>query len=318
MIFPSSSMISSALFFFCYNKVIKGGVPMYQIITDSCCDLPAKRLAELGVQYISMTIELEGKEYIDDIGEQFDAKWFLEKLKENAQPTTSQINVGRYVEFFRPYVESHTPILYLGFSSGMSGSFQSAVQAVAILKEEYPHAEITLIDTKSASLGEGFLVAEAAKRQSEGWSLHEVSQWVEEHKLSLDSWVTVDDLRHLERGGRISKTAAAIGGLLNVKPIITVDTEGKLKNVDKVRGRNKSIQKIVDKTVANLRESQIETVYLANAGDDEAAEKVLRLLKEQFPALIIYHYPLGPTIASHTGYGCLALFSFGKTRLISD
>ena len=260
---------------------------MYQIITDSCCDLPAKRLAELGVQYISMTIELDGKEYIDDMGEQFDAIWFLEKLKENAQPTTSQINVGRYVEFFRPYVESHTPILYLGFSSGMSGSFQSAVQAVAILKEDYPQAEILLIDTKSASLGEGFLVAEAAKRQQEGWPLYEVSQWVEEHKLSLDSWVTVDDLRHLERGGRISKTAA-IGGLLNVKPIITVDTEGKLKNIDKVRGRNKSIQKIVDKTVANLRESQIEIVYLANSGDDEAAEKVIRLLKEQVPTLAIY------------------------------
>ena len=128
----------------------------------------------------------------------------------------------------------------------MSGSFQSAVQAVAILKEEYPHAEITLIDTKSASLGEGFSSG-SSKRQSEGWSLHEVSQWVEEHKLSLDSWVTVDDLRHLERGGRISKTAAAIGGLLNVKPIITVDTDGKLKNVDKVRGRNKSIQKLLIK-----------------------------------------------------------------------
>lgn len=288
---------------------------MFQIMTDSCCDLPAARLAELDVVYIPMLIELDGKEYIDDMGKEFDTEWFLGKLKEHAQPTTSQINVGRYMEYFRPYVEAGTPVLYLGFSSGMSGSFQSAVQAVALLKEEYKEVAITLIDTRSASLGEGFLVAEAAQQKAQGRSLLEVSQWVEENKMRLDSWVTVDDLKQLERGGRISKTAAAIGGLLNVKPIITVDTAGKLRSVDRVRGRNKAIQKIVDQTIANLHESKTNTVYFANAGDAEAAEKVIKRLTEKVPDIIIHHYPLGPTISSHTGYGCLALFSFGKARL---
>ncbi|HCE11712.1 MAG TPA: DegV family protein [Enterococcus sp.] len=290
---------------------------MFQLITDSCCDLPAERLAELDVAYIPMVVALEGKEYTDDMGQSFDTDWFLAKLKEHAQPTTSQINVGLYMEHFRPYVDAGTPILYLGFSSGMSGSFQSAVQAVALLKEEYETVNISLIDTKSASLGEGLLVAEAAKRKAAGASLLEVSQWVEEHKMQVDSWVTVDDLKQLERGGRISKTAAAIGGLLNVKPIITVDMDGKLRNVDKVRGRNKSIQNIVDHTIANLQATQTRTVYIANAGDDEAADKVIASLREKIPDVDIYHYPLGPTISSHTGYGCLAVFSFGTSRVAS-
>ncbi|WP_312542289.1 DegV family protein [Enterococcus sp.] len=290
---------------------------MFQLITDSCCDLPAERLAELDVAYIPMVVALEGKEYTDDMGQSFDTDWFLAKLKEHAQPTTSQINVGRYMEHFRPYVDAGTPILYLGFSSGMSGSFQSAVQAVALLKEEYETVNISLIDTKSASLGEGLLVAEAAKRKAAGASLLEVSQWVEEHKMQVDSWVTVDDLKQLERGGRISKTAAAIGGLLNVKPIITVDMDGKLRNVDKVRGRNKSIQNIVDHTIANLQATQTRTVYIANAGDDEAADKVIASLREKILDVDIYHYPLGPTISSHTGYGCLAVFSFGTSRVAS-
>lgn len=287
---------------------------MFQIITDSCCDIPAEKLEELKVSFIPMIVELDGKEYLDDLGKTFDYHWFLDKLKENAQPTTSQINVGRYLEFFRPYVKAKMPVLYLSLSSGLSGSYNSAIQAVAILKDEYEDVAITVIDTKAASLGQGYLVAEASRLQKEGKTFSEVAEWIEEKKYALHSWVTVDDLKHLERGGRISKTAAAIGGLLNIKPIIIMDHEGKLQNIDKVRGRNKAVQKLVGETLTNLKKSNTNTVYLANSGDDELVQRILKIAKEKRPTIECIHYQLGPTIASHTGYGCLAIFSFGDKR----
>ncbi|MGX7163130.1 DegV family protein [Enterococcus massiliensis] len=288
---------------------------MYQIITDSCCDIPFQQLEEVGVAYIPMLIEMDGQEYVDDLGKTFDYEQFLEKIKANHQATTTQINVGRYVEFFRPYVEQQTPILYLAFSSGMSGSYNSALQAVALLKEDYPEVQITVVDTLAACAGEGLLVMEAQKRQAQGKTLEEVAQWVEKNKMNLQSWVTVDDLKHLERGGRISKTAAAVGGLLNVKPIIHVDATGHLKNVDKVRGRNKSLQKVADETINRIASKEDQIIYIAYSGDRPSAEKVADLLKQKITIKELKLLPMGPTIASHTGYGCIAVFSFGETRV---
>lgn len=287
---------------------------MYQIVTDSCCDIPFQLLEEAGVAYIPMFVEMDGKEYIDDLGKTFDYENFLEKIKANHQAKTSQINVGRYVEFFRPYVEKKMPILYLAFSSGMSGSYNSALQAVALLEEEYEHPQIRVVDTLAASAGEGLLVIEAQKRQAAGQTLDEVAEWVEDAKMRLHSWVTVDDLKHLERGGRISKTAAAVGGLLNVKPIIHVDESGHLQNVDKVRGRNKSLQKVADETINHLTSTEDQIIYIAYSGDRQSAEKVAELLKQKITISDLKLLPLGPTIASHTGYGCIAVFSFGTVR----
>lgn len=287
---------------------------MYQIVTDSCCDIPFQFLEEANIAYIPMIIEMAGVEKMDDLGRSFDYDDFLARIKNNEQFTTSQINVGRYMEFFKPYVEAGTPVLYLAFSSGMSGSYNSALQAVALLREDYPSLEIEVVDTLAASLGEGLLVLEAQKRQAAGMSLAEVKQWVEDTKMTLQSWVTVDDLKHLERGGRISKTQARVGGLLNVKPIIHVDAEGKLQNVDKVRGRNKALQKIVDETIDHLTSLDNQIIYIAYSGDVTAAEKVLEKIAEKVMIEDIAVLPLGPTIASHTGYGCVAVFSFGKSR----
>lgn len=254
---------------------------MYQIVTDSCCDLPYHVLAEEKIDFLSMNLQLNDQELVDDLGKTFNYDRYMNQLKNGAMPTTSQINVGRYLEFFRSYAEKQIPVLYVAFSSGLSGSYSSALQAVELLKEEYEDPEIYVFDTKAASIGEGLLVLEAARLKKEGKSIEETLEWLEKNYLKVHSWVTVDDLKYLERGGRISKASATLGSLLSVKPIITVDKEGRLTNVDKVRGRNKSIQTIVNETVKTIVAPLDQIVYVAYAGDLESAEKAKRLLEEQ-------------------------------------
>ncbi|WP_086348457.1 DegV family protein [Candidatus Enterococcus clewellii] len=286
----------------------------FKITTDSCCDLPYELLKENDVSFISMTITVDNHELIDDLGETFDYTAFLSSIKAGALPTTSQVNVGRYQEFFRPFVEAKQPVLYLAFSSGLSGSYQSAVQAVAMLKEEYDQVDVFVVDTKAASLGQGLLVYKAIEMKKKGHSLEDVLLWMEENKMNVQSWVTVDDLKHLERGGRISKTTAAIGGLMNIKPIITVDKDGKLQNVGKVRGRGKALKKVVEETVQRIKHPIDQTLFIAYAGDKESADKVKEELEDKIQVKEILLYPLGPTITAHTGYGCIAVFSLGETR----
>ena len=287
---------------------------MYQILTDSCCDVPYTLLEENHVDFISMYVTVDGEEIADDLGRNFKIEDFYQKIKEGAMPTTSQVNVGRYVEFFREYAEKNIPILYICFSSGMSGSYQSALQAVDILKEELPDAEVYVVDSLAASGGEGLMVYEAAQKQQAGMSLLDLYHWLEENKLTYHHWVTVDDLNHLQRGGRISKTSAAIGGLMNIKPIITVDIDGKLQNIEKIRGRKKALQLVADKISQATADPANQTIFITTSADQVGAEEIKRQLEEKIQPKEIKIFPLGTTIASHTGLGCIAVFTRGEKR----
>ena len=286
----------------------------FTIMTDSCCDLPYSFINKNGVEVVSLVIEMDGVEHIDDLGKTFSKEEFFENIKNGKTATTSQINIGTYEQIFKKYIQKGEPLLYLAFSSGLSGSYNNALTALEMLNEQYDETNITIIDTLAASLGEGLLVYEAILKKNNGSSLEEIADWIESNKMKLHSWVTVDDIKHLERGGRISATSAAIGTLLNVKPIIIMNKEGSLIPVAKIRGRKRSLNYLVDKTVEGIISPEEQTIFIGHAGVPEEAEKVKKALADKLDFLSIQIYPYGPTIASHTGFGSLSIFSFGRER----
>lgn len=286
----------------------------FDLLVDSCCDLPFDYLKENNIELVSMIINLNYKEYVDDLGKTFDYNWFMDQLKLGEMPSTSQINIGAYSEVFKKYINSEVPLLYVAFSSELSGSQRNAYSALRLLEEENESVNVKIIDSKAASLGEGLLVKEMIKQRADGKTIDEAINWLENNINRVHSWVTVNDLNHLERGGRISKTSAAIGSLVKIKPIINVDKNGKLVNVGKTRGRNKSLEKIVSETKRTIENSEEQTLLVAYAGDLEAAEHVKELIEKNIPVKGIELLPMGPTIASHTGYGAIAIFSYGINK----
>lgn len=288
---------------------------MYQIVTDSCCDLPYTTLKEEGIDFVSMEIILNDDVFLDDAGETFDIEEFYNQLKNGALPLTSQVNVSKYVDFFTPYVKENIPVLYVCFSSRLSGSYQSALLAVEMIKEDYPDAEIHVFDTLAASCGQGLMVLDAVQNKRDGLSLEENISWLEQEKMNYQHWCTVDDLNHLYHGGRITKGAAAVGELLKVKPIIKINEEGKLVVHQKVRTRKKALRYIADKVIKcleTLEDPSEQTVIITNVADVKAAETVKSIILEKVQPKDILIYNLGPTIASHTGYGTIVAFVRGN------
>lgn len=286
----------------------------YQLITDSCCDLPLELVERFDLDIVNFTLTISGEELIDDMGKTFDKTSFFNRLKEGETASTSQVNVHAYLEKFKKYVDEGKPVIYLGFSSELSGSLNSARQAKHMLEEEYDDVDLTIIDTRAASLGEGLLVYEAALKKEAGMSKEDLVKWVEDNKLNYHSWVTVDDIKHLQRGGRISATAATVGSLLNVKPIIIMNREGKLVPFSKVRGRKKSLQFLIDQTVKNIRVEEDHAVFIGHVGVPEDADFVREKLLEKVSPKEIIISSYGPTIAAHTGFGSLSVFSYGEER----
>lgn len=286
----------------------------FDLLVDSCCDLPFNYLEENDIQLVSMIINLNHKEYIDDLGKTFDYNWFMEQLKQGDMPSTSQINIGVYSDVFKNYINSDIPLLYLAFSSELSGSQRNAFSALRLLEEDNESVSVKIVDSKAACLGEGILIKEIIQQRNAGRSLEEVLKWLEDNISKVHSWVTVNDLNHLERGGRISKTSAAVGSLVKIKPIINVDKTGKLVSVGKTRGRRKALEKIVSETKRTIIDSENQVLLIAYAGDIEAGEHVKELIEQEIPVKGVELLPMGPTIASHTGYGAIAIFSFGINR----
>ena len=287
----------------------------FDLLVDSCCDLSYELLQETGIRKISMTIQLDGKEYLDDFQETLDYEWFMSELKNGATPTTSQINIGNYLDIFRDYASDNQPLLYVCFSSGLSGSYNNALTALAMLEEESGNSvPITIVDSLAASLGEGLIIENVLSLRRQKKELSEVLDWLQTNIPRVHSWVTVDDLKHLERGGRISKTSAMLGSMIKVKPTICMNAEGKLINTGKVRGRKHSLDKIVELTKDTIENETTQDILIAYAGDEESGEALKKILEEKINVQSVSVRRMGPTIASHTGYGALAIFSFGKEK----
>lgn len=284
------------------------------IITDSCSDLPLEYVKKRDLPILSFTFNYMGEDRKDDLGQTLSYTDFYNGIREGHMSTTSQVNSHTYVDFFRPYVELGKPIIYMCFSSALSGSYNNAVMARQMLLEEYPEASISIIDTLSASMGQGLLVHLALELRDQGFGYKEIIEWIENNKRRLAHWFTVDDLEHLRRGGRLSGAAAFIGSILSIKPILHVDSEGRLVPVSKVKGRKKSLKSLLEKMQETAVNPEQQTVFISHGDAPEDANYLADMLRDQLGVKNILINHIGPVIGSHSGPGTVALFFFATQR----
>lgn len=281
----------------------------FTIVTDSTSDLPISWVQENDVTVLGLTINLDSVTY-ETVGEnRLTSAELLEKMATGGLPTTSQVNVGQFEEVFEAAAKEGKEVLYLAFSSALSGTYQSGVIARDMVMDQYPEAVIAIVDTKAATIGEGYLVMKAVEARAAGKTLAETKELVEDLVPRLRTYLLVDDLNHLVRGGRLSKAAALIGGLVNIKPLLALNAEGKLEAIAKIRGRKKGIKEMLNLTLDSLDHS---TVMVAYTGDLEAAEAIKATLLEDSRVTDVLLTELGPIIATHTGTGALAIISINK------
>ena len=286
----------------------------YILMTDSDSDLPYALKQRYDIPVVYMPYTLEGKEYFDDLGQTLDHKSFFDKMRAGASPTTSALNETVYEEYFEPILSSGKDLLFLAFSSQLSMTINAIRAARETLLEKYPERKFIVVDTLSISGPQTLLVLKAHEMYRAGADMEAVAQWVEENKLRAQAFFTVDDLKYLQRGGRVSATSAALGTLLDLKPILTETREGKLAAAAKVRGRKKALGFLVDKAVECI-EDQKESIALMLHADAQAdAEKVAAQINEKLPELVIRIENVGPVIGAHAGPGTVAFCFIGKER----
>jgi DegV family protein with EDD domain len=284
----------------------------YVIMTDSSADLSPNLAAELGVRMLSLEVLMDDAAPV--LNDQIDVKEFYTKLREKTKVTTSAVSIERFSQFMEPILAEGKDLLYLGFSSGLSGTYNAGFVAANELAERYPERTVATVDTLCASLGQGLLVYLAAKKQAEGATLAEVKEWVESNKLHLCHWFTVDDLFFLKRGGRVSSATAVMGTMLSIKPVMHVDNAGKLINVAKARGRKAAMDMLIEKMKETVIEPTTQTCFICHGDCLEDAEYVAKKMKDELgvPEVIIDY--TGPVIGAHSGPGTLAIFYLGTER----
>lgn len=287
----------------------------------SCCstaDLTKEHFENRDIHYICFHYKLNGVDHPDDLGQTMPFEEFYKKMDEGAETTTSQVNVSEYVEYFSKFLEEGKDILHVSLSTGISGTYNSAMNAALIARERYPERKIYIVDSLGASSGYGLLMDKLADLRDSGMSIDEVRDWAEEHKLELNHWFFSTDLKFYIKGGRISKTAGAIGTILGICPLLNMDNEGRLIPRAKIRTKRKVIQEIVKRMEENA-EGGLDysgKCYISQSACMDSAEEVAKLVEERFPKLcgkVEINY-VGTTIGSHTGPGTVALFFWGKKR----
>jgi DegV family protein with EDD domain len=284
------------------------------IIIDSCCDLPKEYIEDSKTPVLKMTVNFKGKEYKDDFGVSLPYKDFYDEVRKGEIPSTAQINVYDYSEEFKKHVIQGKAIICITLSSALSGSYNSACIAKNMILEDYENADITVIDSRCASLGEGLLDYYVIELLKKGASKDEIISFIEENKLKINHWFTVDDLNHLKRGGRVSATAAAIGTLLDIKPILHVDDEGRLLPITKVKGRKKSIKALAEELDKKIVNSKEQVIFISHGDCIDDAKLLEKLIREKHDVMDVIINPIGPAIGSHSGPGTVALFFMGEKR----
>lgn len=284
----------------------------YQIITDSGCDLPAEMLAKLDLSMVSLSLLYKGETLPDCVTDE--TKKFYDGLRSGEAASTSAVNPDQWAAAMEKALENGKDALVLAFSSGLSTTYQSAVIAAEDLKEKYPQRKIRVVDTLGASLGQGLLVTYACRKRDEGMELDALADWVEENKLKLSHFFTVDDLMFLKRGGRVSAATALVGTMLQIKPVLHVDEEGHLINIGKVRGRKASLDALCEKAEKFSLPEGKELMYISHGDCIEDVEYLKNRLQTRLGVKEVFIGYTGAVIGSHSGPGTVALFFLGTQR----
>ena len=286
----------------------------FTILTDSSADLPVSLIDEFDIRVIPLSFFVEGKKYFNfPNGSDISFEDFYAALAAGKLVTTSAINQDQFLTAMESELIMGKDILYLGFSSGLSGTYSSATVAAKELAEKYPNRKIFTVDTLAASLGQGLLVYLCCKERDKGKTVEEVAEYAEKHKLRVAHWFTVDDLYHLKRGGRISGATAVAGSLLNIKPILHMDNEGHLINMSKARGRNASIKALFDKIEQTARKPEKQTFFISHGNCEDDAKKLAAMITEKYGCNCVINM-IGPVIGAHAGQGTLAVFFIADER----
>ena len=285
----------------------------YQIITDSCCDFTEELYRSCNVACVPLTVTYNGESH-NNFSDSAEVKAFYDVLRSGVTATTAAANPQDWKDAMSAALDRGQDVLVLTFSSALSTTCQSAFIAAEELREVYPQRSIRVVDTLCAALGQGLLVWHACRKRDEGMGLNELTQWVEDNKLHLCHWVTVDDLAHLKRGGRISSTTAFVGTMLNIKPIIIMDDSGRLTTTGKVRGRKAAMEHLVQQMEKTCGGFDNETVFIAHGDCPEDAASLGKLVKERCGVKHVHTGYVGPVIGAHTGPGVLVVFFLGSHR----
>ena len=287
----------------------------FVIRTDSSADLTQEWVDELGLEVLPLTFIMEGKSYFNyPDNREMSPDDFYQKEREGVLATTNAVNLVQATEAIEPHLQAGKDVLVLAFSSGLSATYNSSAVAADELREKYPERKIYTVDTLCASLGQGLLVWLAAKERAAGKTIDEVRDWAVGHKLSICHQFTVDDLHFLKRGGRISSTTAFVGSMLQIKPVLHVDNDGKLMTVAKARGRRAALKALVDRMEQTAIDLRDQTVFISHGDCLEDAQLVAQLVKDRFGVKDVYMNYVGPVIGAHAGPGVLALFYVGVER----
>ena len=285
-----------------------------KLITDSACDLSIDYINKNNIDVASLMVNLNGEFIPDDLGQTLKHEDFYKRVKEGAMPSTTQVNVGTFHDMFMKYVNEGKAILYIGISSALSGTVSSAITARNMVLEEHPEANIYVVDSLSVSGGQGVLIYKAVEMIKNNVPVEEIVEYLESIKRKVIHAITVDDLNHLKRGGRISGAVAAVGGILGIKPTLKLDNEGRVVAGEKLKGRKKALKSLVQQMKTNGDNIENQTIFICNADCLDDALEIKRMILEEYKVKDIVITSVGAVIGTHGGPGTLGLVFIGKER----